>query len=88
MNEDEILDELVAQAKDLDGWVEVEAITSNKGAVCPHCERLVSTQFCGRDGVGRCQHCGKAFGWRADGSPIGFAFTTWKFTDPKKGESK
>lgn len=59
---------------------------STRGPMCAVCGKINSPQFCGRDGVLDCQHCGKRCGFMAGPHPEGFLWSTWPLLAEPKGE--
>jgi len=59
-------------------------IHTHFGPVCAHCNRVNSIQFCGRDGILRCQHCAGKSGWMAGPRESGFLWSTWPILDNER----
>jgi len=60
---------------------------SHRGPMCHACERVNSPQFCSREGVLNCQHCGSQSGFMAGPQADGFLWSTWPIL-PDESEGK
>jgi len=76
---------LVAAIQDETGWEEIGLMVGVNQPACPWCEKPISHQFCGANGRGECQHCGRHFVWMANHTTFGFQWSTMRAATPRKG---
>lgn len=64
-----------------------KCVHSKNGPICPSCERHNSPQFCGKDGILSCQHCGVRSGFMAGPFDGGFVWSTWPLIEGESEEA-
>jgi len=88
MDSDEVRYTTTEQLSDQAAFVTPRTVLhSQKGPVCHACERVNSPQFCSREGILNCQHCGSQSGFMAGPCNEGFLWSTWPLLpEEKEGE--